>query len=105
MPRGAGALEYSSNRGESAARVDPKSPRLRPSVETPPCVPSVPGVSRPMVHANPRQRTQLYTSVPWMTAPDPSSSTPFWSRMSLHDETLDIPVDGQHIAGTLLASE
>src|SRR5438477_308455 len=40
-----------------------------------------------------------------MTASGRSPSTPSWSRMSLRDEILDIPVDGQHIAGTLLTSD
>src|SRR5437763_16623340 len=38
-----------------------------------------------------------------MIVSGPSPSTPSWSRMSVRDETPDIPVDGQHIAGTLLA--
>src|SRR5258708_13400302 len=38
-----------------------------------------------------------------MTLSGRSPSTHWWTLMILRDETLDIPVDGQHIFATLLA--
>src|SRR5437762_11528824 len=56
-----------------------------------------------MARTKSRRRARSSTSTASITASAPSPSTPSWSRMSVRDETLDIPVDGQHIAGTLLA--